>query len=851
MADYTSSQTGDWSSSSTWNDAGVPGDGDTATISSGHTVTVDSNTTVGTGGASGTDELIVYGNLTVDTSYTLTIRRDMLVDPTASGDGNIVLNAGANLSFDGDYMLTYDGSTSVYAYLDINGTSGNRCKVEATTGNELSIAYLNSSWGDVIRIDADYCDFIRISDGSNEFIDQGMHGASVGWEFTNCFFNYCGSIRYGTGGNPAASSPFKFDNCDFRNPQNQNFIDYNSNDSFNADARYIKNCTFVGDSTPSRIYFGAEIPNGSGPFVLSGCIGEDCQVYNLGGGPVEIDFVHRFNNFTGSANDIFCDNSPGGWKIKDCVVVATRANAHIVSSSGAAPTTTPEYSRNITFGDNSSDNHFGFSRAINVERNITIGGNGIVSTSSNTGTVLVDRHTHINKSGNFDAVLIFETNNFGANSVTFRNSLMIGINQAGEEGVDGMNASAQDLAYADYNCFYNVNDHYDNITVANDTLTEGDDTGFGANDITDNPQLSNENATLATWDTSLGGAGTVANAFAEMLKLNGYDRSGNTATFDSDYTKTALLTYLRTAFAPGNSALDGAGLSSVDIGAEDYAPGVTSLTVQSLAHSQTVNNAVISQIHNLLINALTQAQTIENVTPTQLHSLFVASLAHAQAIDSAVLTQLYSLLIDSLAHGQTLDSATLTQLHNLSVNAMSHGQTIGATILGQIHVLLVNALAHSQTLDNIEVSAAGITALVVNALTHAQTINNTDLSQIHNLAIEALSHAQTLDNLFLGALVELVVDALTHAQTIDNVDIGQFHVLVVDSLGHSQVIDNLSLSQIHALVVESLTHSQSIESLSISGALGQAIGKVTIEIDLVKSTMSLSALKPGSEAEVV
>jgi hypothetical protein len=43
---YTASQTGNWSSSSTWGGAGVPGIGDTAIINAAYTVTVDASTTV-------------------------------------------------------------------------------------------------------------------------------------------------------------------------------------------------------------------------------------------------------------------------------------------------------------------------------------------------------------------------------------------------------------------------------------------------------------------------------------------------------------------------------------------------------------------------------------------------------------------------------------------------------------------------------------------------------------------------------------------------------------------------------------------------------------------------------------
>ena len=47
MASYTSTTSGNWSSTSTWGGSGPPGNGDTATIASGTTVTVDTAVTVG------------------------------------------------------------------------------------------------------------------------------------------------------------------------------------------------------------------------------------------------------------------------------------------------------------------------------------------------------------------------------------------------------------------------------------------------------------------------------------------------------------------------------------------------------------------------------------------------------------------------------------------------------------------------------------------------------------------------------------------------------------------------------------------------------------------------------------
>src|SRR5205085_10778356 len=47
-ATFTATQSGNWSSASTWGGAGVPGAGDTATVNGGHVVTLDVPVTVAT-----------------------------------------------------------------------------------------------------------------------------------------------------------------------------------------------------------------------------------------------------------------------------------------------------------------------------------------------------------------------------------------------------------------------------------------------------------------------------------------------------------------------------------------------------------------------------------------------------------------------------------------------------------------------------------------------------------------------------------------------------------------------------------------------------------------------------------
>jgi len=103
-------------------------------------------------------------------------------------------------------------------------------------------------------------------------------------------------------------------------------------------------------------------------------------------------------------------------------------------------------------------------------------------------------------------------------------------------------------------------DDYVNVGMSGNT--EGQ-TGFGGNDISDAPNFLDADRNLAGWDTENGGAGTVANAFTEMLKLNQSD-------FDSDYLPSAAVTWVRAGFAPTNSAYDGTAHDGGDIGAIAY-----------------------------------------------------------------------------------------------------------------------------------------------------------------------------------------------------------------------------------------------------------------------------------------
>ena len=96
MATYTSSQSGDFSSSATWGGAGVPGDADAFNVSVGHTVTIDSGITVPTNGYA---DSYVYGILQSESGTSNTLRMDGRL--YIKGGGLLHLRAGATIEITG------------------------------------------------------------------------------------------------------------------------------------------------------------------------------------------------------------------------------------------------------------------------------------------------------------------------------------------------------------------------------------------------------------------------------------------------------------------------------------------------------------------------------------------------------------------------------------------------------------------------------------------------------------------------------------------------------------------------------------------------------------------------------
>ena len=141
MATYTSSQSGNFSSSATWGGAGVPGDGDRFDVSSGHTVTIDTGISVPTNGYI---DSYVYGILQSQASQDTTLRMDGRLYVKGNGllhlrDGATIQITGTSAEQHGIWVENENGASFIF-----EGSDGMPCTTlsaaEAESSTSLAVA---------------------------------------------------------------------------------------------------------------------------------------------------------------------------------------------------------------------------------------------------------------------------------------------------------------------------------------------------------------------------------------------------------------------------------------------------------------------------------------------------------------------------------------------------------------------------------------------------------------------------------------------------------------------------------------------------------------------------------------
>jgi hypothetical protein len=577
MAAITSAGNGAWNSTTPnapWPGGTIPVSGDSVTIN--HTVTIPSGYTAVCGTSpsdSTTFGLHINGggaNGILDISGTLAHKTNMKFTGDGFQTDRLIMRVGSVIEVDvpaGQHYIIQ--STSGSANWLIEGTFANPCIVRAKAGGG-SLEW--NRGGTTGRVDWSYCTFTGIENTSHEFdagTNSGCQTSVIG-----CIFDGCGDWLASSGADGVNRI---FDSCTWKNSTGTQNLRVSAGGG--AATKRVINCVF--DKQPTFLsakdfsvaisgnYFAAGygMTSATKAVTMSGNLFRQTVIDGFSVfGDMDGNFVltdadisnpHWFemasaNGFGGtitSQNNVFCSN--GSSEIGDC---------HAFSSGGAVATAF-SIKNNITLPsmlDGVAECGTMASLLGNANTTVTLEHNTCYQSAQGSVACGETYAGHAGEIASYKSNIIWSQ---GLSGLPAADSKPLKLQSSVPGPVNNLVAGAN----ANYNGGYNLDagsagNGYDIPTTV----------ACGANDVTGNPNFFAPTRNLKTWDTSLSGAGTVANALAEIAKRN--DFTG----YNSLYTISALLTYVRAGFAPTNAAYNGTAHDGTTIGAVAYqAPAST------------------------------------------------------------------------------------------------------------------------------------------------------------------------------------------------------------------------------------------------------------------------------------
>lgn len=573
MAARTSSQAGNWNLTATWGGNPVPVDGDTCTIN--HAITVSDAQVVGTSPATGGTDAIVFGTagkLTIDNGGALKVRGPVTVGSATTFalrdvfvvNGILEIDASqaatpsaqeyeirmANNNF--SYTRTVIGATGI---LRSNAGGGNGF---FTTNGQARCNYLSTSTGAQIT---------RIGDATNPAFAMSL-GDNAESELTlaGTILDACGKISCGIIG---AAAIVSFTNTTWKNT--------------------------VGDRT-WEASAGLDAPTGTR--VMTGCVHDvKCNLYGakgmtIGGataadevifdGGIECtassNWASMRSCFIREAANQTVASVPEGFSMVDCYLLNDYGGAdpHFISDLVNSGTQTQTITRHVweTAGGGGAQGNGFLTSSPAAARTTTM--RQVILLPDDDGDASSNLVHHFSSNTNHTVDAQFCTvawpGDGGGVNVTTNNARFSALknNLFWKSSADAANfkvasagGTADDAdsifgggANADYNGAWN--------SAAGSALKGYDLDGWtvapGANDVSGDPDFVDSTRKLSAWDTSLGGAGTRANARTEMKKRN-------EAGFNSAYSVRAAITYVESGFAPQNIAYRAASDGTSTIGA--------------------------------------------------------------------------------------------------------------------------------------------------------------------------------------------------------------------------------------------------------------------------------------------
>lgn len=514
MTAYTSSGSGNWNNAATWGGGGYPASSaDTATITAQHTVTIPTGVTIecgaitfGTGISATHTKLVIAGRLNMAGTMTLVAY------------GELYLDAGGVLDLAGQTITR----SAAPAYYNFMGTSGSRATVISTGTRGVFGSYSGN-----LNTVAQYTDFSGLGDAE---IGRGHTTASTFQSYQYCTFDDCDHLGLENLCN-AANTGFLVSHCAFTNSNSVTPISdgypllYLSNAARGTGVRRVEYCTWDQDTgyvSPTFRAIGTDIRS---------CTFNQAYIYSTNGSSTP---THK-NTFTGcffkSDNTRYFDDSYDEFYSLESNFLYYANNDHPI---GYQTATFTRYIGNILEMDGASATGYqtntilttNLTTTMAAKNNIAIGRAGTFFTVTNpiavtlhdvrSNTFYVDNDAH---GDNYPVIYLTEqTGAISSGTVNVLDNVVIDPDSttAPDAAIYLRTSSASQIAACDYNLGYAYTAGTQSPPLVYKD-SDGTITEYGTNDVSFDPQFYDKTRNLAAWDSSLGGAGSVASATARLL----------------------------------------------------------------------------------------------------------------------------------------------------------------------------------------------------------------------------------------------------------------------------------------------------------------------------------------------
>lgn len=576
MATITTTKAGNLSDTTVWDLGRIPnGTDDTWQVN--HNLTIDQNITCGNDPIAGTFMLNSAAGvgLTINTGVTLTLKADWKISSSAAITTGLTMNAGSTLVLDGtgasvNRVIQLGSSAAQRVKIVTNGTAGSRCTFRSqgsSFNGYFTTGGLNGYY------DFNYTDFTNIGKAGTTAFPYYLDQSSTILRIDNCVFDGCNEFSTGS--------------------------------ASQANIQSVTNSTWKNSVGTRNILIGSWNPSGTTKALTNCAFDKLCEVQSATNGPSSLGVGCVFGglfNWSGAGENQSCIlngafvnrptggsptdfNTRGGFQGNYFYISDTATNPHFLVATSNGTTT---YIDNVMEYAGSADNGDCFQPSTGttatctlvIKNNLLLKSGGGVS----SGTLLtsvgnafwtniqVEHNTSYQNSSPNGNVVVAETYFGNAGLISsVRSNLFYRDTSAAcfslyESGGTTTNTVAGTVTNFGYNGYYN-------ITGTHFQLKAGGLTNDVANNVTcaANPFVDSTR-NLAKWDLSLGGPGTAANAIAEMLKLN-------TPGYNTAYSVSALLTWVKAGFQVTDATLQNAGHDGVTIGAFAFLPtGVVGAT---------------------------------------------------------------------------------------------------------------------------------------------------------------------------------------------------------------------------------------------------------------------------------